>query len=322
MRRSLPSVVATAAATALALAGCSNSSNSGTDGGSAGTIAIVASTNVYGDIAGSIAGDHATVTSIVTSPSQDPHEYEPSVQDRLAVEDAELVVENGGGFDSFIQPLVEAVDSDPVVIDAVEVSGLAAGNEHAHEHGDDGELAAEEHEHIEGFNEHVWYDFEAVEHVAEEIAHELGDIDPNNAKAYRANYQAFVKQIHTLETRSDKLKVSLGGRGMAITEPVPLYLLQGVGLVNKTPAEFSEAVEEGADVPVQALRETLDLFTDEQVDLLAYNEQTVDSTTEQVQAAAEDAGIPVVSFTETLPEGQHYAEWMSANLDSLARAVG
>jgi zinc/manganese transport system substrate-binding protein len=102
---------------------------------------------------------------------------------------------------------------------------------------------------------------------------------------------------------------------------VPVYLLAELGLDNVTPEEFSEAIEEGSDVPPLVLDETLRLFETGEVALLAYNEQTAGPETEQVRAAAEAAGIPVVSFTETLPDGADYLSWMTDNLEAVATAL-
>jgi zinc/manganese transport system substrate-binding protein len=108
---------------------------------------------------------------------------------------------------------------------------------------------------------------------------------------------------------------------VAITEPVPLYLLEAAGLENATPEEFSEAVEEGTDAPALVVRAVIDLVAGPGIALLAYNEQTVGPQTEQVLAAAEDAGTPVVSFTELLPEGEDYLGWMATNLDAIEAAL-
>jgi zinc/manganese transport system substrate-binding protein len=303
----------------LLLAGCAGDPTE-PDAGAGGN-SIVASTNVYGDIAATIAGDAATVTSFITSPAQDPHEYEPSAQDRLAVDRADVVVKNGGGFDPFVDALLESGKAKPVVLDAVEISGLAPRDDHeAKEH----EAEQDEHgdAHIEGFNEHVWYDLGAMTKVARTLGAELSELDPDHATRYAANVTAFTKDIDALQQAVAELKASADGRGVAITEPAPVYLLDAVGLVNHTPDAFSEAVEEGADVPPRALKETLDIVGgSEDIALLAYNAQTADGTTEQVRAAAEAADVPVVAFTETLPRGTSYIVWQQDNLDRLATAL-
>ena len=307
---------------ALMAGGCAETSDNAAASDARGAITIVASTNVYGDIARAVAGEAATVTSIITSSTQDPHEYEASAQDRLALDDADVVIENGGGYDPFVDTLMEGSDGDVALLTAVDVSGLPDGHDDGDTSHEDEAAEDEAHEHVEGFNEHVWYDLHAVEHLAEELSHTLGEIDPEHAENYQANYEAFARQIEDLEESAADLRASAAGRGVAITEPLPVYLLEEVGLVNRTPEDFSEAVEEGADVPPRVLQETLDLFDGTDIALLAYNEQTADSTTEQVRAAAEAAGVPVVDFTETLPSGQSYVEWQRANLDNLAAALG
>ena len=92
------------------------------------------------------------------------------------------------------------------------------------------------------------------------------------------------------------------------------------GLVNKTPEEFSEAIEEGTDVPPAVLQETVDLFNTKQVKLLVYNEQTTGPQTEKVLAAAKANSIRVVPVTETLPDGKDYLSWMRRNLRAIQRA--
>ncbi|MCM0619270.1 metal ABC transporter solute-binding protein, Zn/Mn family [Nocardioides bruguierae] len=302
------------------LAACGSDSGSADDG----TISIVASTNVYGSIAEAIGGDDVEVTSIIDSASQDPHEYEATTSDLATLSGADIVIENGGGYDSFVDTMLDSVDTDPTVLTAVDISGLLdedsdhSDEEHADEESEDG------HDHVEGFNEHVWYDFHTVEAVAEEINEHLAEVDPDNAATYQANYEDFAAQVEDLESQVSDLASSTEGRGVAITEPVPLYLLTEAGLTNETPDEFSEAVEEGTDVPPRVLAETLALFDgDSDIAVLAYNTQAADDTTEQVQQAAEAAGVPVVDFSETLPDGvDDYVTWMQDNVDDLTAALG
>ncbi len=315
-RISIPALAAVSLLAVAGLTGCA-----ATPGAANARLQIVASTNVYGDIATQIAGAGADVTSIITSPGQDPHSYEASAQNQLVIADADLVIHNGGGYDEFIDTLLDASGNDDVeVLDAVEISGLAPDadgqdeGEHADEEGGD-------HGHIEGFNEHVWYSFEAMDALALEIAQHLGDLDTTNADTYQVNYEEFAAGLAALEERAHELHDGFEGTGVAVTEPVPVYLLAELGLDDLTPAEFSEAIEEGADVPPLALDATLELIATGAVALLAYNEQTAGPETEQVRAAADEAGVPVVSFAETLPDGADYLSWMTDNIEAVAAAL-
>lgn len=292
--RSLPrprslaaALAALAVGTSVALAGCSAPAAN-----DPGTLTIVASTNVYGDLAEQVAGDAATVTSLITGPAQDPHSFEPSARDELAVRGADLVIVNGGGYDPFMARMLSASGSTAEVLDVAAFANLPAGG-----------------------NEHLWYDLGTMSGFTLELGSRLAALDPANADAFTANATALAGRI-------DDIRESIDGTQtgpVAVTEPVPLSLLETVGLVNETPETFTEAIEEGADVPPAALAETLAVVAS--VRLLAYNSQTASAETERVRAAAEQAGVPVVEFTELLPDGQDYVSWMTGNARAIAEAL-
>lgn len=332
-----------AAASVLTLAGCAATSAAQDDSGD-GRLSVVASTNVYGDIAAQIGGDLVDVTSIVTSASQDPHSFEPSARDQLTISGADLIIENGGGYDSFVEALIESSGTDAPVITAVEFSHDWPENEgHAEEgatedahaedaHAEDGatedahadeEHAEDEHghDHVEGFNEHVWYDPHTIAYVAEEIAHELGELSPDDAATFTKNADAFVAEIEGLEASLGDISAAHGGAGVFVTEPVPVYLVREAGLENLTPDAFSEAVEEGQDVAPATLLESLQLIESGSVQIVIVNSQTGGAETTQISDEAEARGIPVIAFSETLPEGQTYISWMQANIEALSSAL-
>ncbi|MEW2810612.1 zinc ABC transporter substrate-binding protein [Streptomyces massasporeus] len=285
------------------LAGCGSSSDPADGKSTPARVAVVASTNVYGDIARRVGGDRVDVTSVISDPDQDPHSYEANPQNQLALSKAKVVIENGGGYDDFVDHMLKGGHNDSAeVINAVDVSGRTAPK--------GGEL-----------NEHVWYDFPTVTKVADRISTALAEADPDDAAAFEKNTAAFKAKLAPLEAREAQIKKAHGGDGVAITEPVPLYMLEASGLVNRTPAEFSEAIEEGDDVSPRVLQESLALFSGKKVKALVYNEQTSGPQTEKAEAAAKAAGIPVVPVTETLPKGEDYLGWMTANLDALASAL-
>jgi zinc/manganese transport system substrate-binding protein len=102
---------------------------------------------------------------------------------------------------------------------------------------------------------------------------------------------------------------------------VPLYLLQACGLVDRTPAAFSAALESDSDVSASVLQQTLDLFDHHEVRALVYNAQTFGAETTRVLAAAKADDVPAVPVTETLPAGIGYLAWMRANLTAVRNAV-
>jgi zinc/manganese transport system substrate-binding protein len=287
----------------LLLTGCGAAGASDpTAGNGASAVAVVTSTDVWGSVVKSIGGDRVAVTSLITDPNADPHSYEASGQNQLAVSKAALVVENGGGYDDFVAKMVKSSNSGATVLDAVAISGYVPEN---------GEL-----------NEHVWYDLPTVSKVVAQVRSALSTASPADAALFEANAKAFDRRLTALEQKEAAIKAKSAGVGVAITEPVPLYLLEASGLVNRTPPAFSEAIENENDAPAAVVAQNLALFTGHQVKALVYNEQTTGPQTEQVLAAAKSNAVAVVPVTETLPAGTDYLSWMTANVDAVAAAVG
>jgi len=287
-----------ALAATLALGACGGGVDASPAGGK---IDVVASTNVYGNIAEAIGGDLVQVHSIITKASADPHAYEATAQDKLAVSKATVGIENGGGYDDFFGQLANGVLDPAKVVNVSDLSALNTGP---------------------GFNEHLWYSLPTLAKLSEELAARFSAADPSGKATFAANATTFKAGLGKLEARLATVKKADGGAGVAITEPVPLYLLQAAGLVNKTPSAFSDAIENGSDVPAMTLLETIALVDSGAVKLLAYNDQAESAQTQQLRDAAVAAGVPVVNFAETLPANMTYLQWMDANISQVEQALG
>jgi zinc/manganese transport system substrate-binding protein len=286
--------IALAVATLLLLAGCSVTADDP-------RISIVASTDVYGSIAHAIGGDLVDVTSIIDDPAQDPHSFEASARVQLELSRADIVIENGGGYDDFVDTMLAGLDRPPAaLLNVATISGKSVTDE---------------------FNEHLWYDFPTIEKLVIELVSALSKASPADVNVFETNAENFVERLESLETREASVKQQFEGTPVAITEPVPGYLLAASGLKVVTPKAFSGAIEGGTDVAPNVLRDTLALFSEHRAALLVYNEQTAGPQTEAVLAAAASNDIPVVPVTETLPAGSDYLHWMSANLTAIERAL-
>ncbi len=335
-RRLLPAV----AAAVVLLAGCADDSDpiaSPSQADPAATtsaadpIPVLASTDVYGDIARQIGGDRIEVTSIISGESQDPHSYEATARDELAVSRARVVITNGGHYDEFMSRLLSAAGGERTVLTAVDIAedhghegdATSAPDEHAEDEHPEDEHAEDEagHDHAAGENEHVWYDLAAMNAVAEELADTLSDLQPDLRAEFEQNYAGFDRGIDALQQKEAEIRSAHDGADVAVTEIVAGWLLADCGLENRTPAEFSEAIEEGTDVPVRVLQETLNLMSDDAVKVLIYNEQTTGAQTDRLRDAAVDAGVPIVTVRETLPENSDYLEWMDNTLNALREAL-
>ena len=276
---------------------------------------VVSSTNVWGDIAKSIGGDRVQVVSIIESFSQDPHSYEASARDQLAVNDADLVIANGGGYDSFMDTLASAAGQDNIVYaylaDELAEEDAKAKDDDGHDH---------DHDHADG-NEHVWYDFHVVEDFANRLASKLASLDPEFAADYSDNLVEFLDQIGILEDRVAQVSGTVSGSKVISSEPVADYLLTELGLENITPSGFSEAIEEETDVSPKDLLEMQNLLKSKAVGLFVVNPQTGSVQIDALIKLAEQNQIPVVELSELLPEGTRYFEWMESNIALLEEAL-
>lgn len=295
-------------AAAMALTAC-GSSTSDDDG-----ITVVASTNVWGDVAQAVAGDTLTVTSVIDEPSADPHSFEATPADAAKITDASLVVYNGGGYDQFVTDILDAGKGKQKTVNAYD---LLDGGIHA------GETAGASHDgHTHGaVNEHVWFDIATVDAVAHSVADQLSALDPGNASTYENNAAAYSRKLASITAVTDTLAAAHSGEPVAQTEPIAHYLLRAAGLQDVTPEEFTSAVEDGNDPSPAAIAATRQLLSDKKVRALVYNTQTQDKVTQDMRATAEQAAIPTVEVTETLPEGLDFVQWQMQTAQALSDAL-
>ena len=282
--------------------------------GDTGVIKIAASTNVWGSIAEILGGQWVEVTSIVSDPLQDPHSYEASARDQLAISEAELVIANGGGYDDFMDQLVNAVDGERVYLRLVEGEHLHTDEE---DHGDEAQGEVHDHE-----NEHIWYDIHAVEEASEMIVEAITELRPESFDRVNQNFDFFMAELENLEIRLEALREKALGLGFIATEGVGNLLLDEAGFINQTPEALADAIEEEREVPAASLKQAEDLISGKVVSLVVVNEQQLDQGSDLLVEAANAAGVPVVELSELIAEpGMDYLDWMASILDQLQEAV-
>ena len=300
----------------LALTSCAPANQVRWQAGS-GPIKIVASTNVWGSVANLVAGDLATVDAIIYNVNQDPHSYQASARDQLVVEEAELVIANGGGYDDFMTQLFEASNNQGVFLKLVEGEHIHGDEAHAEEtHTED------THDHA---NEHIWFDLAKTEHAAEEIAASIIELRPEANADVTKNLEFFKSELANIELRVEALRERALGAGFIASEGVANLLLEDAGFQNLTPEALADAIEEERDVPVAALNEAEKLLKNKVAAILVVNVGTQDPTSDRLKAAAEAGGRPVVSVAETPSANAlastDYLDWLNHVVDQLQEAV-
>ena len=269
--------------------------------------AVVASTDVWGSVAHTVAGEHANVTSIITGAAADPHSFEASPADATAIIDATLVVYNGGGYDQWVDDILTSHPGVP------SIDAYALLNADTRGEPDRGATGPP--------NEHVFYDLATAKAVAAAVADRLADEDPGHGADYRSNAEAFNREADAVGQIEKSIRTTHPGAAVVATEPVAHYLVTAAGLTDKTPQGFTSAVEQDADPAPVDVAAMLDLIGRRQVDAVLINPQTATAVTKKIEAAASRAGVPIVAVTETLPAGTEYLAWQRGTASRLAAAL-
>ncbi|KRD05241.1 ABC transporter substrate-binding protein [Mycobacterium sp. Root265] len=277
---------------------------------------VVVSVDQWGKIVSSLAGACANVTTVLSGSSVDPHDFEPAPSDAAAFEGAQLVVVNGGHYDEWAAKLAENSAPEAPVVDAMAILG---GDHAGHDH--------EDHDH-EGHdpddaNPHAWYSPVAVTDVATAVTAELTKLAPAAGEYFAARNTAFTAALQPYRDLIAQIKAGATGKSYAATESLFDDMAAELGLANRTPQGYQVASSNETDPSPADLDAFLRLLSDRGVDVLLYNTQTEGSVPEQLRAAAESAGVPVVDVTETVaPGAPTFEAWQVDQLTALAEALG
>ena len=284
--------------------------------GETGKVSVAASTEVWASVTGIVGGDWVEVTTIVPG-NQDPHSYQASARDQLVIEEAELVIANGGGYDDFMTQLFEASNNQGVFLKLVEGEHIHGDEAHAEE-----THAEDTHDHA---NEHIWFDLAKTEHAAEEIAASIIELRPEAEADVTKNLEFFKSELANIELRVEALRERALGAGFIASEGVANLLLEDAGFQNLTPEALADAIEEERDVPVAALNEAEKLLKNKVAAILVVNIGTQDPTSDRLKAAAEAGNRPIVSVAETPTANAltstDYLDWLNHVVDQLQEAV-
>jgi len=283
---------------ALGLVGCAASST--TEAGAGDRIRVVAAEGFWGSIAGQLGGDKVTVTSIITNPDADPHDFEPRAQDGRAFASARYVIVNGVGYDPWMSKLLAADGkSGP---DALVVGDLVGVKE--------------------GGNPHRWYSPPDVSKVIDRISADYKRLDPTNAAFYDERRATFVGTGLERYTRLvADIGRRFGGTPIGASESVFSPMADALGLRVLTPASFLGAISEGAEPAGQDKAAVDAQIKGRQVKVYVYNGQNSTPDVKAQLDLARAVGIPVVAVTETPPPSATFQDWQADQLERLAQAL-
>jgi zinc/manganese transport system substrate-binding protein len=301
MRRSYRVWAAALSVGVAVLAASACSAASGATHGDGDAIVAVGAENEYANVIGQVGGKYVQVSAIMSNPNTDPHTFEASASVARTVSAAQLVVQNGVGYDTFMNTIENAApNSARKVIVVQNLLGLPDSTP----------------------NPHLWYKPVTMPDVANAIASDLAAIQPAHASYFKANAAAFIGSLTAWNSAIAAFKATYPNTPVATTEPVADYMLQAVGADNLTPFAFQADIMNGTDPSAQDVALERNLFTQHKVKVFLYNQQVTDTLTQSLITLAHQNSIPVVGVYETMPvPGYDYQSWMLTEVQDLQKAV-
>lgn len=264
----------------------------------AAPLTIVAAENFYGDLARQVAGPRAKIVSILSNPDQDPHLFEANASTARALADARVVISNGVDYDPWMDKLLAASKSDArQSIVAADLVGRKPGD-----------------------NPHLWYDPATMVAVADKLAAELGQVDPDHKGEYEANAKNFVIRLEPLRSKVAAMKQRFAGTPVTASEPVFGLMAEALGLDMRNQA-FQTAVMNNTEPSPADVAAFEDDLKQHKVKAMLYNAQADDQAVKRLVNVAKAAHVPVVGVSETEPAGKSYEAWMMDQLNGLEKAI-
>jgi len=257
-------------------------------------IQVVAAENFWGSIVTQIGGNDTSVLSIITDPNADPHEYTENNSDVTAIADAQYVIVNGVGYDTWaLQAIAANPNPNRVVLNVGNINGVPIGG-----------------------NPHMWYNPAFVNLTARTILANLTSIAPQDASYFQQNFNAINASLNSdIFEEENNIRSQFAGTEVAATESIFVYMANALRLNLVSPASFMDAVAEGNDPPEQSVSEFEDQLESGNVSVLVYNEQTVTPLTSEMKTIAQTCGVAVVGVTETIqPPNYSFQVWMQSEL--------
>jgi zinc/manganese transport system substrate-binding protein len=287
-------------ATVLLATACSAGPPPAAAADSANVIVAVGAENEYANVISQIGGKYVRVTAVESNPNTDPHTFEASPSVAKAIGSAQLIVQNGVGYDAFMNKIEDATPNPArKVITVQNLLGLPDSTP----------------------NPHLWYKPATMPAVAKALASDLSALRPAHAAYFSARQRAFDRSLQPWYRAIAQFRTAFPGTPVATTEPVGDYMLQAAGTDNLTPFSFQADIMNGVDPAPQDVALQDGFFSGHKVKVFVYNQQVTDSLTESFLGAARRYGIPVVGVYETMPAHYDYQSWMLAEVQALRRAV-
>ena len=263
-------------------------------------ISVVAAENQYGSIAKLIGGSNVDITNIINNADGDPHTFISSVKNAKLLADADVIIYNGADYDSWINSILKS-NKDAVIIKVQDLSNYKKTSKL-------------------GINPHLWFKPETFPALAKKLTSVYSKLDSDNADSYKKNYKEFKHKYKAVYKLVQNIKDEFKGTPVTATEPLFGYMAKALDLKMEG-LKFQWVIMNESEPSPKMMISYQELFKEQKVKVLFYNQQVVDTTTKNILKLAKKGDIPVVGVTETMPVDKDAISWMIDTLDATQKAL-
>ena len=288
-----------------------------------GKISIVATIFPYYDFSKNIAGDKADIT-LLLSPGSEPHSYEPSPSDIVAVENCDIFIYNGGQSDEWVESVLKSTQNDKMkILKMMDYVTLLEehSSEHNHDHAHEDEEI--EHSHGQGYDEHIWTSINNAKILSSVIAETLSEIDEVNSSYYSEKENNYINNLDRLD-KDFTNTVNNGERDVLVFGDRFPFLYFATDYNLHYEAAFPGCSSK-TEPNISTVTHMIDFVRDEDIPVVFYLEFSNGKTAKLI---AEDTGAKTMQFSschnvtkEQFVNEVSYISLMEQNLKALKEAL-
>ncbi|GIW09243.1 MAG: ABC transporter substrate-binding protein [Dehalococcoidia bacterium] len=261
---------------------------------------VVAAESFYGSIALQLGGACVRVFSVISSAESDPHEYQIDAQTARAYQTAQVVFQNGLGYDEFSEKVVSTLSTRPIVVTFGEVLGLKPGD-----------------------NPHLWYHPQYVERIAAAMTAAYQRARPEASAYFEQQARTFREALREYQTLVEQIRRQYAGTPVGATESIAVYLTEALGLRLLTPPQLLDTISEGGQPSLADVTTMQQQIEQRQIRVLIVNAQTESPLTRRWAELARARGVPVVEVSEVpAATDATFQAWQVRQLRALLAALG
>lgn len=288
-----------------------------------GKVSVVTTIFPYYDFTRSIAGDKADI-KLLLSPGSEPHSYEPSPSDIVAIENCDIFIYNGGESDEWVESVLDSIENKNMkvmrMMDYVDLlyEQSVDHDEHEHEDGDE-----HEHEHGEEYDEHIWTSVKNAEKLTNAIYDELCVSDSANKAAYSSNRDSYLSKLQALDSEISDIVSNAKRNTVVFGDRFPfLYFVTDYSLEYECafPGCSSET-----EPSISTVTHMIDFTRENKIPVVFYLEF---SNGKVAKLISEDTGAKTMRFSschnvtkDEFADGATYISLMEQNANALKEAL-